>query len=82
MEVINNADLIISVDTALVHVADGLGIKLVAIFPKNNEEFNPWLPTMRISNKIVFSHASGVDVNLNNYNEFELIEKVRHFYKM
>ncbi|WP_421254023.1 glycosyltransferase family 9 protein [Aeromonas jandaei] len=82
VEVINNADLIISVDTALVHVADGLGKKLVAIFPKNNEEFNPWLPTMRISNKIVFSHASGVDVNLNNYNEHELIEKVRLFYKL
>jgi ADP-heptose:LPS heptosyltransferase len=81
VEVINNADLIISVDTALVHVADGLGKKLVAVFPKNNEEFNPWLPTMSISNKVVFSHASGVDVNLNNYNQSELIDKVRLFIK-
>ncbi len=81
VEVINNADLIISVDTALVHVADGLGKSLVAVFPKNNEEFNPWLPTMNISNKVVFSHANGIDVNLNNYNESELIDKVRFFIK-
>lgn len=80
VEVINNADLLISVDTALVHVADGLGKNLVAIFPKNNEEFNPWLPTVNLSNKVVFSHAHGVDVNLNNYNETELLDKVFSIY--
>lgn len=80
VEVINNADLLISVDTALVHVADGLGKNLVAIFPKNNEEFNPWLPTVNLSNKVVFSHAYGIDVNLNNYNETELLDKVCSIY--
>lgn len=81
VEVINNSDLIITVDTALVHVADGLGKKLVAVFPKNNDEFNPWLPTDKFSNKVVFSYAEGVDVNLNNYSKAELLDKVRSIYK-
>lgn len=80
VEVINNADLIISVDTALVHVADGLGKKLVAIFPKNNENFNPWLPEASVFNKILFSQTQGVDVNLNNFSETELLDRIRAVY--
>ncbi|QWL59578.1 hypothetical protein HQ400_16135 [Aeromonas jandaei] len=80
VEIIRNSELLVSVDTALVHVADGLGKKLVAIFPKNNDEFNPWLPSVKPENKVVFSYADGVDVNLNNYDVVDVVDAIRSIY--
>ncbi|MGV8863211.1 MAG: glycosyltransferase family 9 protein [Pseudomonas sp.] len=38
------AHAVISVDTAIVHMAVGLGTPLVAIYPVMEDTFNPWLP--------------------------------------
>ena len=36
---------VLSVDTAIVHIAVGLEKPLVAIYPRHGETFSQWLPT-------------------------------------
>ncbi|ELV7509507.1 glycosyltransferase family 9 protein [Aeromonas veronii] len=64
---------LISVDTALVHIGDGLNKNIIAIFPRNNTEFNPWLPADKPNISILFSDANGSEVDLNNFNINELL---------
>lgn len=66
-------EMLISVDTALVHIGDGLDKNIIAIFPRNNIEFNPWLPADKPNISIVFSNADGSEVDLNNFNINELL---------
>lgn len=60
ISVINEADLIVSVDTGFVHVADGLGKMLIAICPRFDGEFNAWLPRPSRSTQIVWCQQDGV----------------------
>ena len=50
-----NLDLVISVDTAIAHLAGGLGVKVWTMLPKVpdwrwllDREDTPWYPTMRL----------------------------------
>lgn len=70
---IRACDLLITVDTALVHIGDGLDKNMLAIFPRNNSAFNPWLPSNKDSIKVIFSDANGSEVDLNNFDMTELL---------
>jgi len=52
---IATAWLVISVDTGVVHVADALRKKLVAIYPASNDRFNPWLPRPSHTTRLIYS---------------------------
>ena len=53
---IHCARAVISVDTAIVHLAVGLKTRLVAIYPDMGNEHNPWLPPLSSRTTVVFSH--------------------------
>lgn len=57
--VVADADLVVSVDTGFVHVADGLEKKLIAICPKFDDGFNAWSPRPRLSTRIVWCPQDG-----------------------
>ncbi|WPC04697.1 glycosyltransferase family 9 protein [Pseudomonas benzenivorans] len=49
------AQVVISVDTAIVHMAVGLETKLVAIYPGIAGQANPWLPPSSPLTRVVYS---------------------------
>ena len=74
--VIAKSKLVVSVDTAIVHIAVGLNKRLVSIFPKNNKSFNPWIPKKTDDIEIIISIGDGDIVNLNNFKNTEIIEAI------
>nr|WP_238539312.1 glycosyltransferase family 9 protein [Pseudomonas sp. GM55] len=52
---ISHAHAVISVDTAIVHMAVGLETRLVAIYPYMGDEHNPWLPPPSTKTIVVYS---------------------------
>ncbi len=52
---IRQALAVVSVDTAIVHMAVGLQVPLVAIYPLTGDAFNPWLPPGSPLVRVVFS---------------------------
>lgn len=52
---LQRAQVVISVDTAIVHMAVGLGTRLIAIYPAMGAEHNPWLPPPAPSTLVVYS---------------------------
>ncbi|MBL4835020.1 MAG: glycosyltransferase family 9 protein [Pseudomonas sp.] len=63
------AQAVVSVDTAIVHMAVGLGTPLVAIYPALEDTFNPWLPPSSVKNRVIYSQQSP-GRNGRNMNEF------------
>ncbi|POA55445.1 ADP-heptose--LPS heptosyltransferase [Pseudomonas sp. FW507-12TSA] len=55
---LSHAQVIVSVDTAIVHMAVGLGTALVAIYPALEEAFNPWLPPPSARTRVIYSQQS------------------------
>lgn len=53
---IHCAEAVISVDTAIVHMAVGLDTRLVAIYPSMGDEPNPWLPPLSSKTRVIYSH--------------------------
>lgn len=51
------AQVVISVDTAVVHMAVGLDTPLVAIYPALEGTFNPWLPPPNPRRHVIHSHS-------------------------
>ncbi|HEJ4787285.1 TPA: glycosyltransferase family 9 protein [Pseudomonas aeruginosa] len=49
------AQVVVSVDTAIVHMAVGLETKLVAIYPAMAGQANPWLPPPSPLTRVVYS---------------------------
>ena len=77
------AEAVISVDTAIVHIASALDRKLLAIYPLMDDEHNPWLPPVSPLTHIIYSrqnvvhyHRTGIK-NMNNFDDGELIEKLQ-----
>lgn len=66
---VKNADYVISVDTSIVHIAYGLNIKTVAIFPET-ECFNQWLPPKKDNIEFVFSKSKIIN-GAKNMNVFD-----------
>lgn len=52
---IQRALAVVSVDTAIVHMAVGLEVPLLAIYPDAGEGFNPWLPPASVLTRVVYS---------------------------
>ncbi len=69
---ISSATAVISVDTAIVHIAVGLEKPLVAIYPCHGDDFNQWLPSPSLLTKVVFSRSSGINSDMNNVEDYEI----------
>jgi ADP-heptose:LPS heptosyltransferase len=52
---IRRAQAVVSVDTAIVHMAVGLKAKLVAIYPLIAGQHNPWLPPRSPFTQVIYS---------------------------
>nr|WP_235582486.1 glycosyltransferase family 9 protein [Pseudomonas aeruginosa] len=52
------AQVVVSVDTAIVHMAVGLETKLVAIYPAMPGQANPWLPPPSPLTRVVYSQQN------------------------
>jgi YD repeat-containing protein len=52
---INQAQAVVTVDTAIVHMAVGLDTRLVAIYAAMDEQANPWLPPSSPLTRVVYS---------------------------
>ncbi|WP_323941914.1 glycosyltransferase family 9 protein [Aeromonas hydrophila] len=63
---VQRANAVLSVDTAIVHIAVGLEKPLVAIYPRHDEVFNQWLPTSTPRVRILFSDSPGLNADMNN----------------
>lgn len=78
---------IVSVDTAIVHIAAGLARKLVAIYPFMNGEYNPWLPPTSPLTRIIYSYQNVAHYRLtglkdmNSFEALDLIERVNELLK-
>ena len=55
---INQAHAVVTVDTAIVHMAVGLEKRLVAIYPSMNGQANPWLPPPSPLIRVIFSEQT------------------------
>lgn len=65
---------VLSVDTAIVHIAVGLEKPLVAIYPRHGDVFNQWLPTSTPRVRILFSDSSGLNADMNNVDDRAVCE--------
>ncbi|GJA47498.1 MULTISPECIES: glycosyltransferase family 9 protein [Aeromonas] len=65
---------VLSVDTAIVHIAVGLEKPLVAIYPRHGETFNQWLPTSTPRVRILFSDSPGLNADMNNVDDRAVCE--------
>lgn len=86
-DVINRAGIVVSVDTAVVHMSVGLNKNLVAVYPSTGDSKNPWLPPKSPNTRVVFSHhciekyrLTGRK-NLNLFSNTEVLEKIRELLK-
>lgn len=79
INIISNTKVVISVDTSIVHIASGLKKRTLAIYPKMDGAFNPWLPPATEQVSVLFSHYQGVNVNVNNYCDQELMKLIKGF---
>lgn len=81
INVIANAQVVLTVDTSIVHIATGLKKRTIAIYPKRENIFNSWLPPDSYLTSILFSPCNGIDVDVNNYSDNELIKAIYYSLK-
>jgi len=83
INIISCSVILISVDTSLVHVAVGLNKKLIAIYYKPKNLFNPWLPKKSKNTQLILSEGveKYTEKDMNNFNNYEVIIKINEFYK-
>jgi ADP-heptose:LPS heptosyltransferase len=83
--IMSNANLIISVDTSIVHIASGLNKNLIGIYPTSKNIFNPWLPKPSPNTKIIYSpniDGASPPKDMNNFRDEELLEAMQHLYDL
>lgn len=71
---VQQSKAVLSVDTAIVHIAVGLQKPLVAIYPRHGETFNQWLPTSTPRVRILFSDSPGLNADMNNVDDRAVCE--------
>jgi ADP-heptose:LPS heptosyltransferase len=80
---VNAARAVVSVDTAIVHMAAGLGRPLVAIYADTGPVPNPWLPPAASQHRIVLSrqdvthYARTRTKDMNRFPAVEVINAIR-----
>ena len=81
INIIKNSNIIISIDTSLVHIASGLNKKLIAVYYKPGKSFNAWLPKKSINTKIIFSLGTeNYKVkDMNNFDDNDIIKAIDSF---
>ncbi|CAG9269772.1 glycosyltransferase family 9 protein [Paraburkholderia caribensis] len=80
---VNVARAVVSVDTAIVHMAVGLGRRLVAIYADPGAVPNPWLPPVACEHRIVLSRhdtaqyaRTGIK-DMNCFSAKEIVDAMR-----
>ncbi|MGM1051023.1 MAG: glycosyltransferase family 9 protein [Pseudomonadota bacterium] len=69
------AQAVVSVDTAIVHMAVGLGTLLVALYPVQEGTINPWLPPPSPQTHVIYSRQlPGSIRNMNTFPTREVID--------
>ncbi len=78
INLINKSDMIISVDTSIVHLSIGMNKKTIAIYYQVNNDFNVWLPKKSTKTKVVFSigKKNYSLKNMNNFSNKEIIKQI------
>lgn len=77
------AQVVVSVDTAIVHMAVGFGTPLVAIYPEMDGTLNPWLPPPGPQTRVIYSRPQPERAgqkparNMNAFSNQELIESLQ-----
>ncbi|WP_038178955.1 glycosyltransferase family 9 protein, partial [Vibrio rhizosphaerae] len=65
--IVDNADLIITVDTSIVHIASGLGKKQIAIYRNDEENYINWGPNSDLAQSIFTSRDNINDIDLSQF---------------
>lgn len=65
IELVRYADLVISPDTAIVHIASGLNKKLIAFYSLDQENFIHWHPNNQAQTEVLFYKKSVNEIELN-----------------
>ena len=75
IDIINNASIVITVDTSIAHIASGLDKKLIAIYYKAGDSFNQWLIKEKLKTRIVLSDGikNYKEKYMNNFNNNKII---------
>lgn len=76
IEYIRSASLIISVDTAIVHISEGLKKNMVSIYPQQPDGSNPWVPPSRPNSKIIFG-VRNIDNYFDGFSVVEVLESAK-----
>lgn len=76
IEYISGASLIISVDTAIVHIAEGLNKNIVSIYPQLPHKGNPWVPPCRPNSKVIFG-SRNIDNYFDDFLVVDVLESVK-----
>ncbi|OHD95406.1 MAG: hypothetical protein A2019_04475 [Sulfurimonas sp. GWF2_37_8] len=81
IDLINKSDIVISVDTSIVHISIGMNKKLISIYYKAGNSFNAWLPKKSLKTKIIFSLGKDdyMTKDMNKFNDDEIIQKINFF---
>lgn len=83
MDDIRNAAVVISVDTALVHIAAGLKKKTIAFYYRPENEFNCWLPRRDAVVKLIYSDgpAKYRHKDMNRFENREVLNAIHAIMK-
>ena len=81
VSVLKNSSLVITVDTSIVHISAGLKKNTIAIYYKQNNCFNRWVPRSDSKTIFVFSESSWLSYinNINLFNTKCVIESISNF---
>lgn len=76
------AQVVISVDTAIVHLAVGLKKRLIAIYPGSPTDENPWLPPLSELTTVIYSPpphliTTATKKMMNNFSLLLLLDALR-----
>ncbi len=76
--IIAAAGVVVSVDTAVVHIASGLRKRLVAIYPSQGQEVNPWLPEPSPITRVLFTNVppGSTGKNMDAFQDSELMAEL------
>ena len=81
IQAVSHADLVISVDTSIVHIADGLNKKLVSIYPQYEDLlFNEWIPRDSSNVSVVYSASYTTDPDMNNFSNEQIDNAINAVY--
>jgi len=76
---INRSNIIVSVDTSIVHISIGMYKKVIAIYYQVDNDFNIWLPKKSLTTKVIYSleQKSDIEKNMNHFSNQEVIKQIR-----